>query len=89
MTTNKFTKGYWTHKAFMDVFIKVLSVQYIGPKYTKLKVMWWNKSQTGNPFFLGIRQVIKVRKEQYKNWKRFSPTSKEDILQMTREVWRN
>ncbi len=62
---------YLTHERFMDVFVEVLSEVYTGPKYRKLKVRWWNRSQTGNPFPLDIVQTIKIPNEKWKEWRPF------------------
>ncbi len=67
---NRFNRGFFTHDRFMDVFIEVLRVQYRGPKYTKLKIRWWNKSQSNNPFIIDYSSyTIKILHTDLKQWK--------------------
>lgn len=66
-----FNKGFWEHEKFMDVFVEVISIQYINDDFTELTVRWWNKSQTNNPFMMSKNvQVIKINKEDYVKWRR-------------------
>jgi|GEM_PF-4540399 len=70
-----FIKGYWKHKRFLDVFIQVLSVSYVGPEYTKLKVLWWNENKHGEPFVIFYEpQTIKITKEENENWEMLCPS---------------
>ena len=66
-----FEAGNWTHQDFMDVFIEVLHVQYRGPKYYKLKVIFWNRSQTGKPWPITSKQTITVDKCDFNKWSRY------------------
>lgn len=54
----------YTHVNAMDVVIFVLSVHYVGPNYTRLKVRWFNKRGLN----LNVIQNVKITKEQYPNW---------------------
>jgi hypothetical protein len=67
----EFSKGYWTHTAFMDVFVEVLSVLNSNEDFTQLAIRWWNKSQTNNPYMISPNlKIITVVKEQYNNWEK-------------------
>jgi len=56
----------------MDVFIEILSVQYRNPgKYEKLKILWWNRGQCGEPWLISpYNQKIKIHKKDYSDWTR-------------------
>jgi len=67
--------GTWTHEKFKDVFVNILRVQYRGPKYTKVRVEWWNKNGMPTryaglikPYPIGITETIKIRTEDYQYW---------------------
>jgi hypothetical protein len=62
-----FTRGFWMHENFSDVFIFVLRVEETTSDYTKITAEWFNKSQIGKPFPL-MYESIKIHKEEYKNW---------------------
>jgi hypothetical protein len=65
---SRFNQGLFHHNRSMDVFIDVLKVRYVGPNYTKLKVIWWNRGQSGTPYSMRIQETIKVKIGEYKNW---------------------
>lgn len=76
-----FKTGYYRHKAFKDVYIEVLPGRYIGPKYSKLKINWWNLGFTGNPWRIFSRSdKITVYKEDYKSWLKLSEN---DIINLS------
>jgi hypothetical protein len=69
-------KGFYTHPAFIDVFVEVLKVTYRGPKYIKAKVLWWNRGQCGEPYKIGIEQIITIKIKHLPNWNPCSPKGK-------------
>lgn len=69
----KFARGFYKHKAFKDVFIEILRVQYVDEKRTKARVIWWNMGYVGEPYMIHRNEPIIIKKEQYENWVRFSP----------------
>jgi hypothetical protein len=72
-----FYKGFWTHNKFMDVFIEVLQVEHYKPgEYTRVEVVFWNRSQANKPFLIeDSKQTITIFESQYPNWSkvRFKP----------------
>lgn len=58
----------------MDVFMEILKVQYIGPKYRKLTVRWWNVGFTKNPWVASDHETIKILNEDWNtDWMPFDP----------------
>jgi hypothetical protein len=47
-------KGFWRHERFMDVVMEVLKCGYKDHKRVKVRVMWWNRGQSGKAFPLYI-----------------------------------
>ena len=64
----KFTKGPWRHRRMVDVFVDIIKIQYVGEKYTKLKVIWMNRGYTGKPWMLTMPENVKVMREDEKDW---------------------
>lgn len=70
----KFAPGYWTHAKFMDVYVQVTAINYVGPNYTKMKVLWWNRNPHGKPFLISpFPQRVTIKKEHYDQWSRCEP----------------
>jgi hypothetical protein len=66
-------KGYYMHKDCADVFIQVVKMAYRGPRYSKIKVIWWNLGYTGNPWMVPSRamsgiETIKINNDKLKDW---------------------
>lgn len=57
--------GFYRHERFLDVYVWVLKVQYKCANYRKIKIEWWLNSSS-----MGIRQNIKIKSDQFKNWSR-------------------
>lgn len=67
---------FYVHEQSMDVFVEVLKVVYSGPRYMKIKVLWWNYGYDGtNPWCLSHHpQTIKVdNKKWISDWRWFEP----------------
>jgi len=58
---------YYTHYAFKDVFFELLHIIYFEHK-VKIKIEWWNKSQTNNPFKLNIKTKHVINKDKWKEF---------------------
>jgi len=71
-----FTKGYYTHEAFKDVFIEVLDVINTGHDCSLLTIRWWNKSQTGRPYLHNTvpPQDISIVAVDYHKWSTYKFT---------------
>lgn len=52
----------------LDFHITVVKVPYRGPKYTKLKVLYWNRYYKG--YILPSPELVRVLREHDKNWER-------------------
>lgn len=64
-------RNFYIHEAFKDVFIEVLRTSFIGPKYTKLKVRWWNSGQMGIPYLIDEQpQTITIVSEDMFKWRK-------------------
>jgi hypothetical protein len=65
MTPNSF----WVHKEFKDVMCEVLRVYRVNPRYMKVKVRWWNRGFTGNPWIIDYKpQTLKIPYQTVKDW---------------------
>ena len=60
-------KRFYTHNEFKDVFFELLKLYVIDKDRVKIKVMWWNKSQTGKPFCLNIKNTYKIKYSKSKS----------------------
>lgn len=58
---------FWTNDTFMDVFVQFLRVSYQDSKRIKVKVRWWNRGYTRNPWPLIDSKII-IHKKDLKNW---------------------
>ena len=56
----------YRHRNCLDVDILVLKVQYTGPKYTRLRIMYFYRNGTS----LNIGDNVKIETAQYLNWRR-------------------
>lgn len=69
---------YMVHDRFKDVFVEILKTPYRGPKYKKVKVLWWNVSCTGEPYCISrIPETITIQNEDWFSWKYFDPSKPE------------
>lgn len=60
----KFEEGkYYSHRNFLDVYIKILT----NLDDESLYISWYNKNWNKGKFFIGT-DMIKVKKEYYNNW---------------------
>lgn len=62
-------KGFYKHKRCMDLFIEVLAVSYVGPKYTKFKIRYWVQCKYGKPYMpFHAHNNIKVLVDDLDDW---------------------
>ena len=80
----KFSKGFWTHESFMDVFVEIEDVVGQGEKGSILRIKWWNKGGYQDqfagfikPFCIGIRGRIVVKEKDYDKWTPYLVNSKQ------------
>lgn len=69
-------KGFWLHERFMDVFIEVLRVQYRDAKRIRLRVRWWNRGASGNPFPIRMNDPITIQTKDLKHWRQCTSEGK-------------
>lgn len=65
---------FFTHPQFKDIFIELLAVQYRDDDRIKIKVRYWNKSQTGNPFCLHLTNKLTLTPQKWREFVRTNPS---------------
>lgn len=60
------TRGTWRHKSCLDMDLVVQKIQWRGPRYIKLRVLYLNRHN--GYFFDHTPETIKINYKDYKNW---------------------
>lgn len=63
----RFTKfGFYRHIHTIDIDIQIQNIQYLGPNYMKVKVLYWNRDHSA--IFWTDSESVTINKEYYDNW---------------------
>ncbi len=64
----KLTPGFWTHVQFKDVFVQVFTYEGEQSGQDVYSVDWWNRGASGKAFPMGVRDLMGILPEDYKDW---------------------
>jgi len=57
----------WRHKHCLDIDIEIQKIQYRGPDYWKIKVMYWNRHM--KTYAHWDSEIVKIYKTEWPKWK--------------------